>query len=104
MKLTKEQFCDAVDTYKKMCDEEDKIREVLDVGFEWTPSQWIGAYYALLTQMCELEDDILYGNDLDYFCYDLNFGQKWEPGMIMIDGEDIPCRNVEELWDMITKE
>lgn len=101
MRLTKEEFCTAVDHYEEMCAQEDTIVNALGGDFEWKPSEWIGSYYSLLTQMCDLDETLEYGTDLDYYCYELDFGRKWKPGMITIDGKDIPCRNAEELWNMI---
>ena len=74
MKLSKRQFCIAVNTYKTMLEEEQKIVEVLDIGPEWKGAEWIESYYELLSDMCELEVDELYGSDLDWFCYDTKFG------------------------------
>lgn len=54
--------------------------------------------------MCELAGTFEYGTDLDYYCYELDFGRKWKPGMITFNDKDIPCRNSEELWDLIMME
>lgn len=104
MKLTKEQFIKKVNTYQRMCEEEHEIINALNCNPEWKPSSWLDEYYRLLSEMCELPENKLYGTDLDYYCYDLAFGKKWEPGMIKIDEKDIPCRNAEELWDLIMLE
>ena len=54
MKLTKRQFCTAIDTYKDMLEQERDILNVLDVNPEWAPSKWINYFYDLLTDVCEL--------------------------------------------------
>ena len=74
MKLDKKQFCIAVDTYKTMLEEECQMIEALDISPEWKGSEWIENYYELLSDLCELEVDRLYGSDLDWFCYDTKFG------------------------------
>ena len=76
MKLDKKQFCTAVDTYKTMLEEENQIIDFLDISPNWKCSEWINNYYELLTDLCELEKDDLYGSDLDWFCFDTNFGKE----------------------------
>lgn len=103
MKLTKEQFCSAVDAYQKMNDEELIISNSLGIT-EWLPQNWLDNYYSLLTELCEFKDedyDNCYGTDLDYYCFELDFGRNWSPGMVTIDGKDIPLRNAEDLWNYI---
>ena len=41
MRLTKEEFCAAVDKFEQMCNEESKLLRALDIGAEWKPGQWI---------------------------------------------------------------
>lgn len=99
MRFTKEEFCTAVDNFQEMSDNYLKIVRALDIA-EWEPTNWLDAYYNLLIEMCDFEEDG-FTNDLDYYCCYLDFGRKWKPGMITKDGKDIPCRNAEELWNMI---
>ena len=74
MRLTKEQFIKAVNTYEHMYTQESQIMDTLNVNPEWVPSEWVGAYYDLLTEMCEFDDDWIDGTPLDWFCYDWEFG------------------------------
>ena len=107
MRLTKEEFCTAVDKFEQMYKEEHNLLKALDISPEWRPGQWISTYYDFLNDMCDFtpeQETAKYGNDLDYYCFELDFGHKWKPGMIIIDGEDIPCRDAEELWNLITME
>ena len=40
-----------------------------------------------------------------YFCFELNFGKNWAPGMITDeDGADVPLRTVDELYDILLKD
>lgn len=41
-----------------------------------------------------------HGEDIGYFCWELDFGRKWEPGR-MVDsfGRDVKLSNVRELYD-----
>lgn len=76
MKLDKQQFCTAVNNYKSMLEEESEILDVLDAGIEWKPSGWINTYYELLSEVCELEEDPMIGTDLDWFCFETDFGRR----------------------------
>ena len=102
MRLTKDEFCAAVDKYEQMCKEELEILKILDCSPDWKLSNWLGEYYNLLLTMCDLSDSATdCGSDLSYYCYELNFGKDWKPGAITVDGKDFPCRNSEELWNLI---
>lgn len=76
MKLSKHEFCAAVNTYREMLEQEDKYCEILHLNPEWAPSEWIGNYYTLLSSLCELEEDIYVGTTLDWFCFETNFGER----------------------------
>ena len=77
MRLTKFEFCNAVDMFEEMCRQESEIQEMLGISDpEWVPGKWIGAFYELLTDASEVEEDPNYGTDLDWFCFDTNFGKK----------------------------
>ena len=78
MRLTKEEFVEAVNKYKQMLEQEHEIIKVIDVYPEWTPGTWMEAYYELLSKMCELEENGIYGTDLDWFCWDTKFGTNEE--------------------------
>ena len=76
MKLDKRQFCIAVDTYKTMLEEEHQMIDALDISPEWKGADWIANYYDLLSDLCELEVDPYVGTDLDWFCFETDFGRK----------------------------
>lgn len=103
MRLTKEEFCEAVNKYEEMYRKEHEIIKTLDINPEWAPSTWLDEYYNFLNKMCDFTQRG-YENDLDYYCFDLDFGKKWKPRMIIVNNKDVPCRNAEELWDLITNE
>lgn len=75
MKLTKSQFCKAVNTYQSMLEEEFEIINLLDISPDWKPNNWIENYYDFLSNLCDLDSNSLYGTTLDWFCYEANFGQ-----------------------------
>ena len=76
MKLSKRQFCIAVETYQSMLEEEHQMIEALDISPEWKGADWIANYYDLLTDLCEMEVDPYVGTDLDWFCFETDFGRK----------------------------
>ena len=105
MKLSKHQFCVAVETFKEMMEEEDDFINALDISPEWKPGHWISNYYELLEDVCELEVDDVYGSDLDWFCFETKFGQNKDMNKVYdtktgltwtIDSPDI-------LYDFITR-
>lgn len=104
MRLTKEEFCKYVNKFEEMMKEESDLLEALRANPEWKPGSWISAYYNLLINMCDLEDRNPIGNDLSYYCFELDFGRKWVPETITVDGVDIPCSNLDELWELINME
>ena len=105
MKLNKQQFCTAVDTYKSMLEEEDELINVLDICPEWKPGTWIQNYYELLAELCELEDYEYIGTDLDWFCFETNFGRRKDMCKVY-DHETGLSWNItdpEILYDFITR-
>ena len=59
-----------------MMEQEKQIADALDIGSEWAGTEWIDNYYELLFDLCELEDDGVYMNDLDWFIFETDFGRK----------------------------
>ena len=76
MKLNKYQFCTAVKTYESMLEELNQITQALDISSDWRGAEWVNNYYELLTELCELDEDPYLGTELDWFCYETEFGQK----------------------------
>lgn len=58
----------------------------------------------LLEEIFHCPIDKYVGSDISYFIYDLNFGQNWEPGMIIDEnGNDIDLSTAEKLYDYLMK-
>ena len=106
MKLDKKQFCTAVDTYKTMMEEEKQIANALDIGAEWKGAEWIESYYELLIDLCELEEDEYIGTDLDWFCYETDFGRRTDYCKVYDTetGNTWTIRTPEVLYDYITRD
>lgn len=105
MKLDKRQFCTAVDTYRSMVDEESKIIEALDITPEWKMGEWVNNYYELLSDLCDLEEDSYIGTDLDWFCFETDFGRRkdWCKVYDHETGRTWTIETPEILYDFITR-
>lgn len=111
MRLTREEFIQAIKVIETMINEENSIMNALDINPEWTPGTWVNEYYELVSQMCDFRENdytIDYGSDLDYFCWELNFGKNWKPkkwklGMVADDGEDINFGDAGAVYDYIVR-
>ena len=104
MRLSKAEFCEAVNKYEHMIEEEGKILDTLDINPEWVPGNWVNEYYNFLLQMCDFEDEdfeIEYGTLLDYFCWDINFGKDFKIGDIKINGREVDLSKPETLYDIL---
>ena len=34
---------------------------------------------------------------------ELDFGKKWQPGMVTLNGKDMKLQNSQDLWDLIVE-
>lgn len=106
MKLSKAQFCTAVETYKVMLEEQDELLDALNANIEWKPGEWINNYYDLLSDLCELEEDPYIGTDLDWFCFETDFGRRKDMCKVF-DHETSRTWRIESpeiLYDYITRD
>ena len=106
MKLTKSQFCTAINNYHSMLQEEEELMEALGIDPEWKPNDWIQAYYDFLIEMCELDSNDYYGNDVDWFCFETDFGRRKDM-CVMYDVDTDRNWRVETpeiLYDFITRD
>lgn len=105
MKLTKAQFCDFVETFDRMLQEEKVIANSLNVNAEWKPLEWVQNYFNMLEELCELEEDPAYGTDLTWFCFDTDFGRNLEMNKVYDaeTGRTWRIEGPEILYDFITR-
>ena len=54
----------------------------------------------LLNVMTDI-DDFCTEKDISYYMIELDFGKKWQQGMIIQDGKDIKLQNSHDLWNLI---
>ena len=97
--IDKEIFIDAVKTLKEMNDTEIQIFETLKIEPEWVCGEWIYSYFKLIQKIIKPYDE---SDWLGYFCYELNFGERWKPGTITEeDGIDIKLQTPEDLYEVL---
>lgn len=106
MKLTKAQFCKYVNTYEKMIKESDRLAAEFGVEGICKFDEWIANYYQMLTDMCELYENPSFGTDLDWFCFEADFGKNEEMNKVYIGNREWPwvIKDAGILYDFITRE
>lgn len=40
---------------------------------------------------------------ISYWMWELNFGENWKPGTVTENGNDIPLKTIDDLWNLLTK-
>ena len=102
VELTEENFCKIID----------RIEEYWRTAEELEDKYGIDIWRSFSSRLTEAIQDfltkIIYGNDeqvmndIDYYMWELDFGEKWETGCYTYDdGTDIPLKNSHELWKVI---
>ena len=108
MRLTKEEFLFEMDLLKQMHEDESIIVDLLDVSPEWIGGKWLWNYYSFINKMCELPINDLIGTDLDWFCWETQFGRRCnEITVDTNDGDDYKVYTIEtaeDLWYYWDKE
>lgn len=97
--MTKERFVESINAIKEYHKKINNIQTVLEENCEdsifWPPSLE-DALVKVLEDSFNDETDII-----EYFIYELEFGDKWEPGYIEDNGKDIKMQTPEELYDYL---
>lgn len=97
--INKEIFISAIKTLQEMHNEENKIMETFRIEPEWVCGEWIYNYFKLIQKIIKPYDE---SDWLGYFCYELNFGERWKPGTITEeDGTDIKLQTPEDLYELL---
>lgn len=105
VELTEENFCKIVDEIEEYWRAVEEFEDKYGIDIcESFPARLSNTIQDFLTK-------IIYGNDerdmtdIDYYMWELDFGEKWRPGCCTYnDGTDIPLRNSHELWKAINNE
>lgn len=106
MNISKEDFCKTINKLKECSDREDKIYNALEKCDIYLEDNSTGCLYDTVIHLLELltgnpANDI-YGSDISYFCWELDFGREYKPGMITDGaGNDIDFSSAEKLYDYL---
>lgn len=99
--ITKEQFCEIIEKVKENEEFYDKLNDVL---YEYHKDTYIisdslSIVLDLLLMIFKDEADWI-----GYFCWELDFGEKYEDGCITDEnGNNIPLKTSEQLYDFLIK-
>lgn len=100
--ITKEVFCKAIRAIQDYSDRLRRIDDTCDVYISDGPMAHIMDSFAdFIVAALDLPEVDYIGNDVFYFCWELDFGRKWEPGAVKIDGVDFILDTPEQLWELI---
>lgn len=106
MNISKEDFVNTINELKRCIDKEDNIYDVLqkfDIYLDDDSEKLYDTVIHLLEILTGAIVDEEFGSDISYFCWDLDFGRDYEPGMITDkEGNDIDCSTAESLYDYLT--
>ena len=104
--MTKAKFCKTLKKVEDIWNLENNIDDLLtDYGRKYDEDiQILGISTSLMSDVIVLLAEIMQdeGQDIDFFCYELNFGKDWEPGTIVDkDGTDVDFSTAEKLYDYL---
>ena len=76
MRLNKEEFVKYVRTYQDMLDRSIAVSNLMGISHDnWVVSDFAMKYYDFLHDMCELPINDKIGSDLDWWCFETDFGR-----------------------------
>lgn len=108
IELTEKNFCNLIDAVEEFWETCNKLDEAF--GINITESKIVNLMEVLLSELVESLYDIedckenpYWIDDINYYIWELNFGKKWGPGKITIDGHDVPLRNSHDLWKIVSE-
>ena len=101
MEITKEEFITYLTQYK---DFDDYLSRLYKLGIDIADNNPIfGMMEKYLTMLEKATHDT--GEWISYFCYELDYGAKWQPGYIIDEnGFDVNLACMDELWALLEEE
>lgn len=103
--ITKEEFIEYVKSLQNLNDFQ---KGVIDLARKYDPYADLGImeYPNCADELLTLLEKIMHDTDkwISYFCYEIDFGREWEPGMCWADDDitEIPLQTIEDLWNVLT--
>ena len=104
MTINKEEFIDAIEDVKKANDYQTGLNQYFkthDVdGYIFQPDCSCTVIHLLHFLFGEQDQEEM----ISLFCFELDFGRKWKPGMVKDkNGLDLQLSNAEDLYTYLTK-
>lgn len=100
--LTKEEFCYALE----LLDENSKMLAqmtiMLGTSPDWVGVEFVNSMYEVIITLIkptEIELDMI-----QWFCWDIGFGTDYMDGDLVVDGQEFPIHNCEDLWNYFNRE
>ena len=108
LEISKERFVQMINGLKELDNECYKIEQIMGITDVWYGSTVLYKYFhaielALYGEDCE-HQDYYHITDFSYFIYELEYGEKWKPGTITINGRDIDLSTTEKLYDWLVED
>ena len=107
--MDKKTFCQILKTLENADNFHDKISNAC---FEYSTQACtdvtifglgLGLEDTIVKLLAEIMGDT--SDDISYFCWELDYGTKWEPGMITDqNGADVDFSTAEKLYDYLTRD
>lgn len=102
--ITKGLFIESIWEIKKQIEHDRKCAEAFKILL---PNDYTSCYdnhwvIEQLIKVLKIHTDDYYGQSwIEYFIYDLDFGAKWTPEKVKIDGISSSLQNPYDLWELL---
>lgn len=95
--MTEELFIETIEALEEQRRIDQKCHEAFTVIL---PNDYVSGYNnaAIFKQLIKLIDK---DDWVDYFVWELDFGRKYEEGMVRIHGEDFKLRTAKDLYKLV---
>lgn len=97
--MTKENFSELINAVKNHSEYIWNLYKDYGIDFENTPVMEIENE---ITKYLKAQFDDKY-DWISYWMWELNFGENWKPGTVTENGNDIPLKTIDDLWNLLTK-
>ena len=102
--ITKEQFCSIIDSIESYWEMLNKLNKLLDTNIvESKLATFVDEVRVFISDLLYDEEKDYIDDEIQYYMWELDFGKKWTPESLVVDGHSIKLTNSEELWDYITE-
>ena len=103
--MTQDLFVETILALKKQTEHDRKFAKKISKLF--TDCQMIGYNNdVLIEQMVKVLSELTRdkGDWIGYYIWELNFGDDWLEGAVMVDGKDVKLQTPTDLWNLLQRE